>query len=120
MRAIPWPRSSQKGGRFPFYGCNRASLVARDLAERNQPQKFWQNETNVDVSASHLIGGSYSRRHVAGRMGNRSLATDRCNRPLAHWRRQDEAVSMTSTDAQPAQGSSQGSPFWRFSLRLYR
>jgi uncharacterized protein (TIGR02444 family) len=27
---------------------------------------------------------------------------------------------MTSTDTQSAQASSQGSPFWRFSLRLYR
>jgi uncharacterized protein (TIGR02444 family) len=27
---------------------------------------------------------------------------------------------MTSTDTQPATSSSQGSPFWRFSLRLYR
>jgi uncharacterized protein (TIGR02444 family) len=27
---------------------------------------------------------------------------------------------MTSTDTQFAQGSRQGSPFWRFSLRLYR
>jgi hypothetical protein len=76
MRATPWPEARNQGPiSFEVFQLHVARRE-RFLAKRNRPQEFWQNETNVNVSAAHIDGrscrGGTSR---AGRTTDR-LRTD--------------------------------------------